>query len=980
MNHLRSFVSTNFKKKSAPKSFTRFLESGKSAMAIRKGLIFMTPLVILSSLAQVVMYFPVEGYQSWLHGSAQPFYLILMRIYSATVDYFSLILSFAVAWCYAEQLKIKNGKSFVAFGATGSFILLIGVGSGQFDPAYFGPSGISSSMVAALVTTRLFHALSQHPVFQLKDEDSDSFLSKMAASIFPLGCIIGMFAVFSFALDTFFHMCLQDVIKNLLTVIFVQLQGNRLIMGIFYTVTLHLLWFFGIHGSHVYFEINEVFLNNLLHSNAAAVEAGQSAAEIVNTVSLNTFCNIGGAGATLALVIAILLAGRSANIRRVAKFAAFPSLFNVNEILLFGLPIVFNPTLLIPFLLTPLLNLCIGYGATVIGLVPVISRDINWTTPPLFSGYVATGSFAGVILQAVLIAVDILVYIPFVKKLDKKSILLSDLYEDDLEKIKTMEEKENENRRLILALSNMYDDVFEANVETRTIHIVRTSQAYGFSGEEELSFQAFQDQVADRVVEDEEGGMGNLLSSEIFQARLMEKGILEKEIKVESGGRRHWVRVQFVVMEARNGRPVLIMITVMDIDSLKKQQEEQNMALKSAYEAATQASAAKSAFLSNMSHDIRTPMNAILGMCTIARQHTEDKERVEDCLDKINASSIHLLNLINAVLDMSKIESGKVVLEERPFLLGQLLDEICAIIQPRMIQKKLDFRTNFDGVRGIAATGDPLRIRQIFVNILGNAVKFTPEGGRVSFEARRCASVYSEYASVEFVCSDTGSGMSEEFKSRLFQPFERDTRQEISSAEGNGLGMSITKNIIDMMNGEIYVDSSVGKGSAFTVILHLKESRETGTLRETEREEEAQTPKNLEGRRILLVEDNEMNREIAREFLSMTGVEIQEAVDGREAVEKVKASPAGWYDLILMDVQMPEMNGYEAAKAIRSLEREDAGLPIVAMTANAFADDVRMAREAGMNEHISKPIDVGRLLGVIQKILHERPDASESPQ
>ena len=857
----------------------------------------------------------------------------------------------------------------MAFGATASFILLIGVGSEGFNPAYFGTSGLSSSMVAALVTTKLFHLLSQRPVFQLKNEDEDSFLSKMAASIFPLGCIIGAFAIFSFALDTLFHMCLQDVIKNLLTAVFVRLQGSRLLMGAFYTLTLHLLWFFGIHGSHVYFEINEIFLNNLLHDNVAAAAAGQPAVEIVNTVSLNTFCNIGGAGATLALVIAILMVSRSRNIRRVAKFAAVPSLFNVNEILLFGLPIVFNPVLLIPFLITPFLNLCIGYGATAAGLVPVISNDINWTTPPLFSGYVATGSFAGVILQAVLIAVDILIYMPFVKKLDKKSLLLADLYEDDLEKIKTMEEKENENRRLILALSNMYDDVLEANVENKTIHIVRTSDASGFCNEEDITFQRFKEQVVNRVVEAEPGEFENLLSSEAFQNRLMEDGVLEKEIKVEAGGTRHWVRLQFVMMESKKGRPSLIMITVMNIDSLKRKQEEQNMALMSAYEAATQASAAKSAFLSNMSHDIRTPMNAILGMCTIARQHTDDRERVEDCLDKINAASIHLLNLINAVLDMSKIESGKVTLEERPFRLGQMLDEICVIIQPRMAQKKLNFHTAFDEVRDITVTGDPLRIRQIFVNILGNAVKFTPEGGRVSFEARRCTQSYSEYASIEFVCSDTGAGMSEEFKAKLFQPFERDSRQEILAAEGNGLGMSITKNIVDLMNGEIYVDSSIGKGSTFTVILHLKETREAEALQELEQEDGQELPGNMEGKRILLVEDNELNREIAREFLSMTGAELEEAVNGREAVEKVRSSPIHYYDLIFMDIQMPEMNGYEAARAIRSMEREDAGLPIIAMTANAFADNIRMAREAGMNEHLSKPIDMKRLFYMMKKFL-----------
>ena len=304
------------------------------------------------------------------------------------------------------------------------------------------------------------------------------------------------------------------------------------------------------------------------------------------------------------------------------------------------------------------------------------------------------------------------------------------------------------------------------------------------------------------------------------------------------------------------------------------------MALLSAYEAARQASMAKSDFLSSMSHDIRTPMNAILGMCTIARQHMEDRKRVEDCLDKINASSTHLLNLINAVLDMSKIESGKMIFHEHLFNLKQMLTEICDIIQPRAAQKKQEFCCDF-----------------------------------------------------------------------------------------NGLGMEIVKNIIDIMNGEIYVDSEVGKGTTFTIVLHLKDDKDTVSSPDPEQPWKQEDICNLEGRRILLVEDNELNREIAVEFLAMTGAEIEEAVNGKQAVERMEASPPHYYDLILMDIQMPEMNGCEAAKRIRKLEREDSALPIIAMTANAFSDDIRMTKEAGMNEHISKPIDLPKLYQVLGRFL-----------
>ena len=952
---------------------TNVFESGKCAQAIRKGLIFMTPLVILSSMAQVALNFPVDSYQEWLLSpSAHFFYQVFFRLYCATLDCFSLILSFSVAWCYAEQLEVKSGKSFVSFGAAASFALLAGLGSGHFDSKYFGTAGISVSLLAALVTTKLFHMLSQLSLFQVRNEDADSFLSKMATSIFPLGIILVGTAVVSCLMDSLFHVCLPELIETFLTAVFLRLQINtsRIVTGIFYTVSLHLLWFFGIHGSHVFFEINEVFLKNLLHHNMEAAALNLPPVEIVNTVSLNVYCNIGGAGATLALVIAILLGSRGRGIRRIAKFAALPSLFNVNEILLFGLPIVFNPMLFLPFILAPALNLCIGYGATALGLVPVICSDIHWTTPPLFSGYMATGSISGALLQVFLILADVLVYLPFVKAMDNRNPLFKDLYEDDFEKIKTMEEKDTENRRLIHALSNMYEDVYEAHMETRTVRIIRTSLKNSHvAGEVEVPFERFREPLMETVSPEEQEELGSLLSSRNFSDKLLENNVQEREIKIKRDGAYRWIRVLFILSEVKNGKPSVITITSMDIDEMKKVKEEHDMALLSAYEAARQASMAKSDFLSSMSHDIRTPMNAILGMCTIARQHMDDRKRVEDCLDKINASSTHLLNLINAVLDMSKIESGKMIFHEHPFNLKQMLTEICDIIQPRAAQKKQEFCCDFNGLGNSNVIGDALRIRQIFVNILGNAVKFTPENGRITFEAHTCPSVYKDYTTLEFTCSDTGIGMDEEFKNKMFQPFVRDAKTEVREVEGNGLGMAIVKNIIDIMNGEIYVDSEVGKGTTFTIVLHLKDDKDTVSSPDPEQPWKQKDICNLEGRRILLVEDNELNREIAVEFLAMTGEEIEEAVNGKQAVERMEASPPHYYDLILMDIQMPEMNGCEAAKRIRKLEREDSDLPIIAMTANAFSDDIRMTKEAGMNEHISKPIDLPKLYQVLGRCL-----------
>lgn len=484
-----------------------------------------------------------------------------------------------------------------------------------------------------------------------------------------------------------------------------------------------------------------------------------------------------------------------------------------------------------------------------------------------------------------------------------------------------------------------------------------------------MPFSKFKSWVVKRIVSEDQTKVENLLSSKEFLDKLLENNILEKEIKLEKNGVEQWIRVQFIASEIKDEKLSIITITVMNIDELKKMQEEQNMALRSAYEAARQASTAKSAFLSNMSHDIRTPMNAILGMCTIAKQHMDDPRRVEDCLNKIDASSAHLLNLINAVLDMSKIESGKMILQEQTIPLEQMMTEICNIVQPQALKKQIHFQYSFGELKDICAIGDPLRIRQIFVNILGNAFKFTPKGGTVIFEAHQGIPVYADYITLEFTCSDTGIGMSEEFKNKLFQPFERDNRFEINKSEGNGLGMAIVKNIIDMMNGEIYVDSKVNEGTKFTVVLHLKDTKEKADLLDEKKERNEEGPGKLETKRILLAEDNELNREIATEFLSATGVMIEEAVDGKQAVELFQKSPVGYYNLIFMDIQMPKMNGYEAARAIRSMDRPDCDLPIIAMTANAFSDDIRMTKEAGMNEHISKPIDIQKLYQVLEEFL-----------
>lgn len=946
------------------KRFVHFIELGNETQAIRKGLIFMTPLVIISSFCMVFLNFPIPAYQAWIQGSgAAGIRSLLEAVYSATNGFFSLILSFGVAWCYSEQLQIKIGKSFVSFGAAAAFLILIDISGEGFNPLYFGTAGVSTALFAAMVMPWLFTVIVKKWKLQNRNYSNDTMLAKMSVSVIPIAIILLAFAIVNQILKQTTGMCLQANIEQFFARIFTNMEGNKFVVGGIYTISLHLLWFLGIHGSHVFYEINEVFLENLVIKNMEAAAAGKAPVEIINKVFMNITSDIGGAGATLALVIAIFLVSRNRNTRRTAKVGLVPSLFNINEIILFGIPIVYNPVFMVPFLLVPFINMCIAYGATITGLMPVVTHHIDWTTPLFLSGYLATESVWGAVIQAVLLVIDILIYIPFVRLMDEKGTPNIDLYEDSFEKLKTMEEKDRENKRILYSLTHMYGDIYEADLENKTLHLVRTLQGDSpFLQGEYIPFEQFERYYQDERADGQNPEDIRFLAREEVLQELLDKDVVEFEIFHK---KKEWLRIQLILSEKKDNRPSILTVAIMNIDEVKKKQEEGNAAMRAAFEAARQANQAKSEFLSNMSHDIRTPMNAIIGMGRIAKEHLDERERVEDCLNKINSSSEHLLNLINAVLDMSKIESGKIVFTEELFRIDDMLESIFDIMKPQIKKKNLKLVEQCESTEGISAYGDSLRIRQVLLNILGNAVKFTPEGGEITCRSEIARDVYQEYTTFIFTCTDTGVGMSEEFQKKLFQPFERENSAHIQQTEGTGLGMALAKNIVEMMNGEMYVESKLHEGTTFRVVIHLKEGTEnTGRMEKAEESREAEKDY-LAGKRIILAEDNELNREIARELLGMSGVEIDEAADGREALELFESSKEGYYHLILMDVQMPNMNGYEATRAIRATNRKDRTIPIIAVTANAFSDDVGKAKKAGMNEHLAKPIDPEKLTEIL---------------
>ena len=372
---------------------------------------------------------------------------------------------------------------------------------------------------------------------------------------------------------------------------------------------------------------------------------------------------------------------------------------------------------------------------------------------------------------------------------------------------------------------------------------------------------------------------------------------------------------------------------------------------------AHEASQAKGAFLARMSHEIRTPLNAIIGMTRIARSSIDNRGKALASLDEINTASSHLLGILNDVLDISKIESGKFEIAAEPFMLGQSLQDISSIISQRCKEKFVIFVSNIADVPNIPLVGDKLRLNQILINLLGNAVKFTKAKGTVSFLVEILSDSDVE-TKIAFVCEDTGIGMSKEQISRLFTAFEQADTSIATRFGGTGLGLAISQNLARLMGGEITVTSEPGKGSSFRFTLTFSKGVAPAIHPDTLQA----TTINLRGKRILMAEDIEINRIILREFLASTQVTVDEAVDGAKAVEAFSQSPLGYYQLIFMDIQMPNMDGYEATKAIRQLPHPEAKtIPIVAMTANAYQEDIRMALAVGMTGHLSKPVDFDEL-------------------
>ena len=407
-----------------------------------------------------------------------------------------------------------------------------------------------------------------------------------------------------------------------------------------------------------------------------------------------------------------------------------------------------------------------------------------------------------------------------------------------------------------------------------------------------------------------------------------------------------------------------------------KEMEAVNQKLKKAKNVATEAlqtaenaNKAKTDFLSNMSHDIRTPMNAIIGITSLIRHDAGNKAKVIEYADKIDISSQHLLGIINDVLDMSKIEAGKTVFKYSDFSILDLMQELDTIFHTQIYEKQQTLTIIKENIQHEWVNGDQVHLMQIFSNLLSNAVKYTQEGGEIQFFVEECETKSSVYAKYRFLVSDNGMGMSADFKETIFDPFTRAESSVTNKVQGTGLGMAITKNLVEAMGGIIDVDSELGQGSCFEVLMDLKIAEDRTVALAAQEETDEQDGNILQGMKFLCAEDNELNAEILTELLKIEGAECTICENGEEILKAFEQSAPGDYDMILMDVQMPVMNGYEATKAIRRSSHELAKtIPIIAMTANAFSEDIQHSLAAGMNAHVSKPVEMKVLEKTIRSI------------
>lgn len=543
----------------------------------------------------------------------------------------------------------------------------------------------------------------------------------------------------------------------------------------------------------------------------------------------------------------------------------------------------------------------------------------------------------------------------------------------DVTKSMQQEAEKQENFRRVMNLSDDFDAIYDVDLDTGKYAVFKRNEnktEYLVDNIEQTKnyYQLNNLAIKNTVYTEDQQMMRDNLSKENLLNYFKKENAMTLEYRVydhNDASKILWFKMRLVRVGDWTDRRKIIVGVINNNENWHKEKEFQEK-LQDALSKAQSANRAKTTFLNNMSHDIRTPMNAILGFTSIASKHLDDSKQVGECLEKITESSDHLLSLINDVLDMSYIESGKMSLNIHDEKISEMVETLENIAKPDAQMKEIDFKIHMENITNNVIVCDKLRLKQVLLNIISNAIKYTKFGGYVDFSVTQLPNEKANFGKYEFRVKDNGIGMSKEYQKILFDPFTREKSGVASEVKGSGLGMAITKKIVDMMGGTIEVQSELGKGSEFVVVFDFPVVSELTLENDTNEKKEEKI--DLSGMKVLLVDDNDFNREIASIILTDEKINVTEAVNGKEAFDKIQKSKKGDFDLVLMDVQMPILNGYESTKLIRALENKDVSdIPIIAMTANAFEEDKKAALNCGMNDHIAKPIDIGKLKTVLAK-------------
>ncbi len=534
--------------------------------------------------------------------------------------------------------------------------------------------------------------------------------------------------------------------------------------------------------------------------------------------------------------------------------------------------------------------------------------------------------------------------------------------------------REQKRLQIINALGQAYSIILLINIKKNMLEVIKFSDGVGHNLRKEDLSNAFQKEYIENMIAP--SFQKNYIAfSDIstMESRLKEHDSLSCISQTIKGA---WIRSMIVPQKYdEKGNLSTVLLAISDVTEEKEHELEQDRILRNALSSAEHANRAKTAFLNNMSHDIRTPMNAIIGFTSLAAEHLDDREIIRNYLEKISTSGKHLLSLINDVLDMSRIESGSVKIEKTNVHLPDVLEDLKTIILESVHAKQQKLLIKMQDVVHKDIITDKLRLTQVLLNIISNAVKFTPVGGTIHILVEEKDSQKAGYAVYSFCIKDNGIGMSKEFQEHVFDSFARERTVTESGITGTGLGMAITKNIVDLMGGTIHLTSKQGEGSEFIVTLECELANKTVQDKQSSCPKAEKKHLDYSGKKVLLVEDNELNREIATEILKSLGLKVDCAADGMDAVEIMSSEAGNQYDLIFMDIQMPKMDGYTATREIRTLNvSKKANIPIIAMTANAFDEDRKKAIKAGMNGHIAKPIDVNVILQNLDRIFGQNGD------